>query len=610
MCGIFAYLGLKQAAPIIIEGLKGLEYRGYDSAGVASVQNGMLDVRKSVGKVKLLENVIANNPIEGNIGIGHTRWATHGEPLEKNCHPHLGADKTVAIIHNGIIENYRDLKASLEEKGVKFTSDTDSEVIANLIESYLGKFDFETAVFMAIRQLKGAYAICVINKNNPDLLITARKESPLVIGINDDGYYVASDISALLTHTNKVIYLEDDEVGLVQQGLLHVKNADGELVKKEPEEVSMTVETAEKEGYDFFMMKEIFEQPKAILDTLAGRYQKSSGEIVLPKIGVDNKGLSDINRIVITACGTSLHAALVGEFYIEKFANIPVEVEYAAEFRYRNPIIDKYTLVVAISQSGETADTLAAIKEAKGKGAKVVSICNVVGSRVTRESDGVIYTRAGIEIGVASTKAFTTQLTALFLMALYLGRIKWVQSKEDISGYINELLEIPAKIEKQLTQIDSVKKIAKKYAKTNNFLYLGRGIGFPVALEGALKMKEISYIHAEGYSAAEMKHGPIALIDEDMPVVVLATKHRGYDKVISNIQEVKARKGKVIAFATEGDTDIADIVDDVIYIPKSSEETSAILDVIPMQLLAYEVAVLRGCHVDQPRNLAKSVTVE
>ncbi len=611
MCGIFGYLGKRNASPIIVEGLKGLEYRGYDSAGIATIHRDHLDLRKTAGKVDVLKKLIQEKPMEGTVGVGHTRWATHGEPTDLNSHPQLDCKKQLCVIHNGIIENYVQIKEELLSEGHCFISDTDTEVIAHLIEKFYTDNNFEEAVLQAIRKLKGAYAIGVIHINHPDQIIVARKGSPLLIGFGKNEYFIASDIAPILKYTKKVVYLDDFQLANIQRGYVVFKNGDGELVKKTPIEVDMEIEVAEKEGFDYFMMKEIFEQPRAISDTLAGRYDAEKGEIFFYKLTMSNRELLNINRIVITACGTSLNAGLIGEFFLEKFANVPVEVEFAAEFRYRNPIIDHRTLVLAISQSGETADTIAAVIEAKNKGAMVLSICNVVNSTITRESHGVIYTRAGIEIGVASTKAFSTQIIALYMFALYLGQIKWSIEPKELIERLKELIALPHRIQQELLDDhDEIKRIARKYHQTRNFLYLGRGIGFPVAMEGALKMKEISYIHAEGYSAAEMKHGPIALIDEDMPVVVIATQHRAYEKILSNISEVKARKGKVIAVATKGDKKIKEFVDDVIYIPDSSEELGAILEVIPLQLLAYYSAVLRGCHIDQPRNLAKSVTVE
>jgi glutamine---fructose-6-phosphate transaminase (isomerizing) len=610
MCGIFGYIGDNQACKKILTGLKKLEYRGYDSIGIATL-NKNLSIYKNVGKVSTLESVINKKNLQGRIGIGHTRWATHGEPIECNAHPHFDEQKKIAIVHNGIIENYQELKNDLTDDGYKFTSDTDSEVIVHLIDACYKKLnDFEKAFLYAIKRLQGSYAICCISEYANEQIFIAKKASPILIGVGENEVYCASDINPILNHTRNIIYLDDNEYGILDKSNVIVKNYKGEEVEKDIIKSNVNIEDVEKGSYDFYMMKEIHEQPESIINTITNRCFIDEGKVQFDLINISNNDLININRIVITACGTSLHAALVGEFYLEKFSHVPVEVEYAAEFRYRNPIIDSKTLVIAITQSGETADTLAAVLEAKQKKARIITICNVVGSTITRESDGVIYTKAGIEIGVASTKAFTTQITALYMFSIFLARIKWIISKEESKKLLSKLYEIPELIRRVVMKENHIYDIANKYYTKTSFLYLGRGISYPVALEGALKMKEISYIHAEGYSAAEMKHGPIALIDENMPVVVIALKSRGYEKIISNISEVKARQGKVIAIATIGDTNINSIVDDVIYIPDSDEELSAILSVIPLQLLAYYTAVLRGCHVDQPRNLAKSVTVE
>lgn len=609
MCGIFGYLGTENSVPLILEGLKKLEYRGYDSAGIAVLDNGLLNVVKSVGKIACLESVINGSSLEGACGIGHTRWATHGQTTEGNCHPHMDENHDYALVHNGIIENYQMLKDKLIAKGHVFTSQTDTEVLVHLVEENF-ETDLKDSVMKTLKLVDGAYALGVISTKDPGKIIAAKNSSPLIIGYGDDCFFIASDISAVLKHTKKVVYLEDNEIAEICSKSVKYFTVDGSEVEKTPVVVDMDPCTAELDGYTHFMAKEIHEQSKAIIDTYAGRVFKQQGKVSFDFINMTNKQFSEFNRIVITACGTSLHAGLVGEFLLEKFAHIPVEVEYAAEFRYRNPIIDNKTLVIAISQSGETADTIAAIKEAKAKGAKVLSICNVMNSTVARESNGVLYTRAGLEIGVASTKAFTTQIVLMYLFAIYLGDIRYVLDKNEIKLLLKELEALPKKIDKIFKGENRIIRICKKYYATKNFLYLGRGISFPVALEGALKLKEISYIHAEGYSAAEMKHGPIALIDEYMPVVVVALKGRSYEKVMGNIEEVRARKGIVIAIATAGDKEIASKVNEVIYIPDTVEELTGILSVIPLQILAYHIAVMRGCNVDQPRNLAKSVTVE
>ncbi|HAR64546.1 MAG: glutamine--fructose-6-phosphate transaminase (isomerizing) [Candidatus Margulisiibacteriota bacterium] len=609
MCGIFGYLGSKDCVDMIIDGLKKLEYRGYDSSGITTLHEGKLNVTKCVGKIVELEKVISTSTMQGCIGLGHTRWATHGETTHDNSHPHTDCSGEIVLVHNGIIENYSLLKSKLIAKGHIFRSDTDTEVLAHLIEeSFQG--NLEEAVLESLKQVEGTYAIGVIAKKDPNKIVVAKNASPLIIGCGKNEYFITSDISAILKYNRDVIYLEDKEIAIISPEGIVVKDIKGKTLVKEIVTVMMDASTAEKEGYPHFMAKEIHEQPRAVMETFAGRSFMREGMINLSGINLEKKELTKFNRVVITACGTSLHAGLVGEFMIEKFAHIPVEVEYAAEFRYRNPIIDNKTLVIAISQSGETADTIAAIKEAKLKGAKVLSVCNVMNSTVARESDGVIYTRAGLEIGVASTKAFTTQIVLLYLLSIFLGEIRYILSKDEVKSLLKELDLLPRKIEKVFKNEHKIMKICKKFYTTRNFLYLGRGIGFPVALEGALKLKEISYIHAEGYSAAEMKHGPIALIDEYMPVVVIALKGRSYEKIMGNIEEVKARRGVVIAIATEGDKHIAEKVNEVVYIPDTIEELSSILSVIPLQILAYHIAVMRGCNVDQPRNLAKSVTVE
>ncbi|MDD5455864.1 MAG: glutamine--fructose-6-phosphate transaminase (isomerizing) [Candidatus Margulisbacteria bacterium] len=610
MCGIFAYIGHRPAVNVIINGLKKLEYRGYDSIGI-SILDGSLSTYKCIGKVCQLEEKLSEKKIDGKVGIGHTRWATHGEPTEINAHPHINKSGKIALVHNGIIENFQVLKKELIDEGYVFRSQTDSEVIVHLVDKYYKETkDIELAFVKTIKQLDGSYAICLVSEFAPGKIFAVRKGSPLIIGIGDKECFCSSDISPILKYTKQILYLDEEEYAVLTKNQLDIKDFKGNLKPKKVVKSAINIEDVSKGTYDFFMMKEIHEQPDSIIKTIEGRCDIETGNITLNSLNISYFQLLNINRIVITACGTSLHAGLVGEFFLEKLAHIPVEVEYAAEFRYRNPIIDNKTMVLAISQSGETADTLAAVTEAKSKGAMVISICNVQGSTITRESDGVIYTKAGIEIGVASTKAFTAQITALYMFSIYLARIKWLIARNDRSRLIKQLFELPSLIKEVFLSEDEIFKIANKYYKSDNFLFLGRGIGFPVAMEGALKMKEISYIHAEGYSAAEMKHGPIALIDENMPVVVIALKGRSYEKILSNISEVKARKGIVIAIATKGDSSIKQKVDDVIYIPDTEEELTAILSVIPLQLLAYYAAVLRGCHVDQPRNLAKSVTVE
>jgi glutamine---fructose-6-phosphate transaminase (isomerizing) len=614
MCGIVAYVGSKQAYPILIKGLKRLEYRGYDSSGVALIDNGDINLYKKQGKVIELENFAANQNITGNIGIGHTRWATHGVPNDSNAHPHFSGSNDLAIIHNGIIENYASLKAELLQRGHTFTSDTDTEVLIHLIEDIQKNtgVDLVEAVRIALNEVIGAYAIVIITKHNPNLLITAKKSSPLVIGIGkDDEYFVASDATPIVEYTKNVVYLEDEEIAVIEKGhelrLINIKNQE-----KTPyiQELEVHLEAIEKGGYEHFMLKEIYEQPTSIKNSMRGRINVDKGIVSLGGIRDYEQKIINANRIIIVACGTSWHAGLVGEYLFEDLTRIPVEVEYASEFRYRNPIITEKDVVIAISQSGETADTLAAIKLAKDKGATIIGICNVVGSTISRETHCGSYTHAGPEIGVASTKAFTSQVTVLSLMALSIAQKKGTISDSKFRQLLVELDSIPAKVERMLESDKQVRYISAIFKDARNFLYLGRGYNFPVALEGALKLKEISYIHAEGYPAAEMKHGPIALIDEEMPVVVIATKHGNYEKVVSNIEEVKARSGKIIAIVTEGDTDVKAIADYVLEVPETEDALSPLLTSIPLQLLSYHIAVMRGCNVDQPRNLAKSVTVE
>jgi len=611
MCGIVGYIGNKEAYPILVNGLKRLEYRGYDSAGIALL-NGKPMLYKKKGKVNDLESFIAQSPIGGNLGIGHTRWATHGEPNDVNAHPHTSENGKFIIIHNGIIENYTRIKEKLQIRGVTFKSDTDTEVLANLIEYiYIkGEVSAEIAVRLALSKVEGAYGLVIICIDEPDKLIAARKGSPLVIGVGDEEYFIASDATPIVEHTKSVIYLNDDDVAVIKKDELVLKTVRNDKQTPIVHQLDLDVGEIDKGGYEHFMLKEIFEQPKSILDTFRGRVAPDYQSLNLGGLFHVIPRLENARRIIIIACGTSWHAGLLGEYLFEDMARIPVEVEYASEFRYRNPIINKDDIVIAISQSGETADTLAAIRLAREHGALVLGICNVVGSSIPRETDAGVYTHAGPEIGVASTKAFTAQVTVLAMMAMVMGHKRGNLSDNDYVNLIKELTKIPNKIEKILANHEQCKDLAALFQSATNFLYLGRGYFFPVALEGALKLKEISYIHAEGYPAAEMKHGPIALIDEKMPVVVIATQDKSYDKIVSNIQEVKARNGVVIAIVTEGDTVIRNLADHVIAVPKSNIAFEGLLTVIPLQLLSYYIAVLRGCNVDQPRNLAKSVTVE
>ena len=612
MCGIVAYIGSREAYPILIKGLERLEYRGYDSAGVALLQSEIKVFKKS-GKVQELKDYASKYDTSGNIGIGHTRWATHGEPNEVNAHPHFSSDNKIALIHNGIIENYAVLKEELVKRGYEFHSDTDTEVLVHLIEEVkkntkLSLFD---AVRVALDEVTGAYAIVVLSEDNPKQLIAARKGSPLVIGMGKDEFFVASDATPIIEYTNNVVYVDDDEVALIDlKDGLSIKTIANQEKTPYVQELEMKLEMLEKGGYEHFMLKEIYEQPRSIYDSMRGRIDSKRGDIYLGGMLEYKNILTQANRIIFTACGTSWHAALVAEYLFEDIARVPVEVEYASEFRYRNPVINQGDVVIAISQSGETADTLAAIELAKQKGATVFGVCNVVGSSIPRATHAGAYTHAGPEIGVASTKAFTAQVTVLTQMALWLGYTKGTINQAKLARYLVELEAIPGKVEEALKTDVEVEKMARIIADSENALYLGRGYNFPVALEGALKLKEISYIHAEGYPAAEMKHGPIALIDENMPVVVLATKNAQYEKMVSNIQEVKARKGKVFAIVTKGDVAVKEMADRWIEIPDCPEELSPLISSIPLQLLSYHVALLRGCNVDQPRNLAKSVTVE
>lgn len=614
MCGIVGYIGRKQAYPILIKGLKRLEYRGYDSAGVALINsNNDLNVYKTKGKVSDLEEFARQKDTSGTIGIAHTRWATHGEPCQANAHPHYSSSENLALIHNGIIENYAILKERLAQKGYIFRSTTDSEVLVQLIEYFKdsNKLDLLTAVQLALREVIGAYAIAILDKNNPDEIIAARKSSPLVIGIGDNEYFLASDATPIVEYTNKVIYLEDEEIAVIKRDeKLKVVNLNNVLMNPEIKKVEMNIGQLEKGGYPHFMLKEIFEQPDCIKDCMRGRINVEADNVVLSAVIDYKEKLLKARRFIIVACGTSWHAALIGKHLIESFCRIPVEVEYASEFRYRDPVIYPDDVVIAISQSGETADTLAAVELAKKKGAFIYGICNAIGSSIPRATDTGSYIHVGPEIGVASTKAFTGQVTVLAMLALTLAKEKKSLSLETFLEIVKELNQIPQKMKKVLDMNTRIAELAKIFTYAHNFIYLGRGYSYPVALEGALKLKEISYIHAEGYPAAEMKHGPIALIDAEMPVVVIATHNGMYEKILSNIQEIKARKGRVIAIVTEGDKVISKIADDYIELPATIECLDPLITTIPLQLLAYHIAVCKGKDVDQPRNLAKSVTVE
>jgi glucosamine--fructose-6-phosphate aminotransferase (isomerizing) len=614
MCGIVAYIGKKQAFPIVLKGLKRLEYRGYDSAGIAVLNGGALNMFKRSGKVANLEAYAMEHNTEGHAAIGHTRWATHGLPNDINAHPHFSNDESIAVIHNGIIENYDTLKKELIAHGYTFQSETDTEVLVHLIDDIRknDNLSIAEAVRRSLHHVEGAYAIVVISKDNPNQLVAARKSSPLVVGIGNEGdFFLASDATPIIEYTKRVVYLNDEEIAVVDlnEGL-RIFNIGNQEKTPFIQKLEMELEALEKGGYEHFMLKEIHEQPRSIQDCLRGRVNSNEGWVALRGLLDYETKMIQAKRLIIVACGTSWHAALVGEYLIEDLARINVEVEYASEFRYRNPIIDENDVVIAISQSGETADTLAALELAKSKGATILGVCNVVGSSISRVTDAGCYTHAGPEIGVASTKAFTAQVTVLTLMALSLAHKKGTISESAFHALLTELEDVPAKVKEVLKTNSIIEKIAAEYADAPNALYLGRGSSFPVALEGALKLKEISYIHAEGYPAAEMKHGPIALIDENMPVFVIATKGNSYEKVVSNIQEVKARKGKIIAIVTEGDVNVKEMADHVIEIPETHEYLVPLLATIPLQLLSYHIALMRGCNVDQPRNLAKSVTVE
>jgi len=624
MCGIVGYVGKKSVVPIIIEGLRRLEYRGYDSAGIAVAGNGDgLQLRRAEGKLRNLEEVIRQKPIDGTYGIGHTRWATHGRPTEENAHPHRDCTGKVVVVHNGIVENYLSLKKKLIEEGHTFTTETDTEIIAHLVEKYMASSGngrrplLEEAVRQAVKQLTGVFALSVISTDDPNKIVAARNGPPAVIGLGNDEYFVASDVPAILNHTRDIFFLADGDLAVVTPDGVHLSDFDGRPVRRQIQHVTWDPIMAEKGGFKHFMLKEIYEQPRAVRDTTLGRVSQDTGHIFLGELEISEAELRAAKKINIIACGTSWHAGQAGKFMIESLARVPVEVDYASEWRYRNPIVDAETITIVISQSGETADTIAAQREAKSRGSKTLAVCNVVGSMITREAAGTIYTHAGPEIGVASTKAFTGQLTALYILAMYLAQVRGVMTAEQAQGAMLELTRIPSKLEHVLTQDAACDDLAKRYQKVHDFLFLGRGIHYPIALEGALKLKEISYIHAEGYPAGEMKHGPNALIDENLPVVVIATRDVNnpgsmlrYEKTMSNLKEVKARSGVVIALATEGDEEIKEAADHVLYVPAAPEELSPILEIVPLQLLAYHIAVRRGCDVDQPRNLAKSVTVE
>jgi len=608
MCGIVGYIGKRNAVPLVMEGLKRLEYRGYDSCGIAVVNNNRLEVEKIAGKVDDLQAILAQAHWTSEIAIGHTRWATHGAPDKVNAHPHVSMAGDVAVVHNGIIENYLPLKRELQNNGYQFKSETDTEVIVALISTmYAG--NLEAAVQEALARVVGAYGIAVVSSREPGKIVCARHGAPLIMGIGEDEYFVASDVAAVLAHTKDVIYLDNGEIGIITADGYETLSRKNESISKEVHQIKFNLEAIERGGFEHFMLKEIFEQPQTIYDSMRGRLVPADGNAHLGGITDEIGTILHADQRYFTACGTSWHAALIGEMMFEQFAHLPAEVEYASEFRYREPLVDKRSVVFAISQSGETADTLAAIQEAKRNGATALGICNVVGSSIARETKAGIYVHAGPEIGVASTKAFTSQVTVLSLLTLKLARLMGLSENRG-KEIVESLQRLPEQVDWILKQADKIAEIAQIYSKVSNFLYLGRGVNFPVALEGALKLKEISYIHAEGYPAAEMKHGPIALIDSDMPVVFLAPKDKTYDKILSNIQEVKARRGRVIAIATQGDTDLPDIADHVIFVPPALAFTAPIVNVIPLQLLAYYIAVERGCNVDQPRNLAKSVTVE
>jgi glutamine---fructose-6-phosphate transaminase (isomerizing) len=615
MCGIIGYIGSKQVVPILIDGLRRLEYRGYDSAGVAVVRDGAIDLRRSAGKLARLEEVIASTPIDGEYGIGHTRWATHGRPTEENAHPHRDCTGRIVVVHNGIIENYLDLKQQLQREGHAFVTETDTEIVAHLVEREMKADGLENAVRRALLYMRGLFALVPISADDPDKIVTVRNGPPIVVGLGEGEFFVASDIPAILSHTRDVVFLGDEEMAIITPRGVQFTDYSGRDVSKKSTKVSWDPVMAEKAGYKHFMLKEIFEQPWAVKETVLGRASQESGRVFLHEIEIPDEALRAVERIVILACGTSWHAALIGKFLFETLARVPVDVDYGSEYRYRDPIVSANTLAVVITQSGETADTLAALREAKKKGARSIAICNVVGSMATREAEGTVYTHAGPEIGVASTKAFTTQIVALHLLAMYLGQIRGTLSRQDARPHVEAITQLPLLLEDTLNTCASVtEEIARRFYQRSDFLYLGRGINYPIALEGALKLKEISYIHAEGYPAGEMKHGPIALIDEKMPVVAIAPDDHVFEKMIGNIQEAKARGGSVIALTSRGQESIRTLLDPamdfLLEVPQTHPLLTPALMVVPLQLLAYHIAIRRGCDVDQPRNLAKSVTVE
>ena len=614
MCGIIGYIGQKQVLPVLIEGLRRLEYRGYDSAGVAVVRNGAIELRRSAGKLSKLEEVIANDPLEGEYGIGHTRWATHGRPTEENAHPHRDCTGRIVVVHNGIIENYLDLKGLLQKEGHTFVTETDTEIVAHLVERETQDDGLENAVRRALLHMRGLFALVLMSADDPEKIVAVRNGPPIVVGLGDNEFFVASDIPAILAHTRDVVFLGDEEMAVVTPSGVEFTDFSGRAVSNKTTRISWDPVMAEKAGYKHFMLKEIFEQPMAIKETVLGRASESSGKVFLNEIEIPDEVLRQTERVLILACGTSWHAALVGKFMIESIARVPVEVDYGSEYRYRDPIVGPNTLAIVITQSGETADTLAALREAKKKGAASIAICNVVGSMATREAQGTVYTHAGPEIGVASTKAFTSQLVALHLLALYLGQVRGATTPDTARPHIQDLTRLPLLVEQTLKCEAQTEEIARRVHQRRDFLYLGRGINYPIALEGALKLKEISYVHAEGYPAGEMKHGPIALIDEEMPVVAIVPNDHVFEKMIGNIQEAKTRGASVIALTTAGQNGIQQILDPkldfLLTVPDSHPLIAPVLMAVPLQLLAYHIAVRRGCDVDQPRNLAKSVTVE
>jgi glucosamine--fructose-6-phosphate aminotransferase (isomerizing) len=614
MCGIIGYIGPKEVVPVLIDGLRRLEYRGYDSAGVAVVHQGRVDLRRSAGKLSNLETVIGSAPLVGDYGVGHTRWATHGRPTEENAHPHRDCTGKIVVVHNGIIENYLDLKIELQSQGHTFVTETDTEIVAHLVEREMKDDGLENAVRRALMLMRGLFALVLISADDPEKIVTVRNGPPIVVGLGDGEFFVASDIPAILSHTRDVVFLGDEEMAVITRTGVQFTDFFGRPVSKATQRVLWDPIMAEKAGYKHFMLKEIFEQPTAARETILGRVSQDSGKVFLEEMKVSDATLAAVDRVAILACGTSWHAGLIGKFMIEQLARLHVDVDYGSEYRYRHPIVTKNMLAVVITQSGETADTLAALREAKNAGASSIAICNVVGSMATRETDGTIYTHAGPEIGVASTKAFTSQLVALYLLALRLGQVRGMVTADQSREHVAALLQLPQLLEQTLKLASEVEEVAGRFHNRTDFLYLGRGINYPIALEGALKLKEISYIHAEGYPAGEMKHGPIALIDEQMPVVTIAPQDHVFEKMIGNMQEVKARGGSVVALTTRGETKLSAILDPkrdvVLEVPRAPELLTPIVMTLPLQLLAYDIAVRRGCDVDQPRNLAKSVTVE